>query len=93
MVHLATVEQVTDEDGDDAYRAVCLETGAVCDAWAFVSEAGIPLTWAHILGVPRTEGDVIAAALEYLGDPGLHEPESPHGCRFAAHVVDNRRHP
>lgn len=83
-IHDATVEQVIDDEGDLAYRAVCLETGAVCDAWGFVDpdfHAEIPTDEKH--------GAAIARALDYMSDASLHEWDSPNCCLDATHVMEH----
>lgn len=76
-IHAATVEQVTDPDGDEAFRAVCLETGVVCDAWAFTSLSGMTC---------GNEGDAVERALSYLSGIGLHAVGSTHAC-YAVHRI------
>ena len=80
-VHAATVEEVVDFEGDRAFRAVCLETGAVCDAWGFVEPEG-----ARAILEPG-EGAAIHRALDYLHDASLHEWDSPRACLDALHVM------
>jgi len=81
-VHEATVEEVLDDEGDRAFRAVCLETGAVCDAWGF------PDAFGEGSPGPRDEWDgaAIQRALSYLSDRSLHEFDSPAFCD-ARHVL------
>lgn len=76
--HKAVVDEVIDADGDWAFRATCLETGTMCDAWAFPG-----------LLIPDEEpgdGAAIERALGYLGDWRLHGAGSPHFCN-ARHVL------
>lgn len=85
-VHAATVEDVdlpVDAPfcaGDPAFRAVCLVSGAACDAWGFVEVDG-----PHAILEPG-EGAAINRALSYLGDRTLHEEGSAAFCN-ADHVM------
>lgn len=78
VVHAATVNEVFDDEGDRAYQAVCLETGAECDAWSFPEE--------EFFRGRRTEGEAIRDALSYLSCMALHEPEST-SCCLAEHAM------
>lgn len=82
VVHGATVEQVTDDEGDEAYRAVCLETGAVCDAWSFPNEPFFSF---------RSEGQAILDALSYMSCFAIHDwtdrGKEPRTCCAADHVM------
>lgn len=73
-----------DSDYDGGYvewgfRAICLATGAVCDAWSYPYKRGI---------LKPGEGAAIERALTYLGDRTLHEKGSPRAC-YAEHFIDN----
>ena len=79
LVHAATVEEVIDDEGDRAFRAVCLETGAVCDAWSFPELKDSRLE--------PGDGAAIDRALDYMHDASLHEWDSPNCCLDASHVM------
>jgi hypothetical protein len=88
-VHGATVEEVFDDEGDLAYRAVCLETGAVCDAWSFPSEPFFN---------GRSEGQAILDALSYMSCYSIHDwtgrgTDDPPTCCPAEHVMEHDRKP
>jgi len=84
-VHEATIEEVFDDEGDRAFRAACLETGAVCDAWGF-PDIGIFDGGAFFGPEDERDGAAIERALEYLSDPRLHERGSASYCD-ARHVL------
>lgn len=79
-VHEAAIEELEDEEGDRAFRATCVETGAVCDAWSF------PDAVFNEIPYGERDGTAIERALSYLGDRTLHEFDSPHFCN-ARHVL------
>lgn len=82
-VHGATVEEVIDDEGDRAYRAVCLETGAVCDAWSFPNEPFFK---------ERSEGQAILDALSYLSCYAIHDwINKSLTCCAADHVMEHDR--
>jgi hypothetical protein len=85
--HPATVEEVFDDEGYRAFRAVCLETGAVCDAWAFPEDWGLAIAAEY--PPDERDGAAIERALEYLGDRRLHGFDSPHFCD-AEHFIEGQ---
>jgi hypothetical protein len=82
-VHQAVVQEVLDDEGDRAFRATCLETGAECDAWGFPDLLDAP---AFEVPPDERDGAAIERALRYLGDRNLHDFDSPHFCD-ARHVL------
>lgn len=82
-VHGATVDEVIDEEGARAFMAVCLETGARSDCWAFPDER-----WSDDTIIYATEAEAIEAALGYLADDGCG---SHGGCPGARHIMEHDR--
>ncbi len=86
--HAATIEEVIDDEGDRAFRAMCLETGAVCDAYGY-PDIGIVEFVDGDIPEDEREGAAIDRALEYLGDRRLHDFDSPAFCD-AVHFMEGQ---